>query len=155
MAHVQLRELVVAQVPHAVARGLELADDPGRLAAGAGEAQAHEDLRRRARRVAVIELGDVARAERGAEGEEGAALLGNLDRDQGLAMLADLGALADVAQPVEIEIRARVDRDETLAPAAPASLRMYWRPISPVASQSPDDGAPDPTFAGFVHAAAL
>ena len=59
---------------------------------------------------AVVELGDVARPEQRAEAPEAAALLGNRHREHRLALLADLGALGDEAQAVEVHVRAAGDR---------------------------------------------
>src|SRR5690606_41974253 len=115
MSHVQLRELVVGEIEHAVAVRGELIDQRLRFAALAPKLDADEDARLLGRRVAVVELGDAARAERLAEAQELALLLRNLDGDQRLAMLAELGALGDVPQPVEVDVRAARDRDVVVA----------------------------------------
>ena len=73
-----------------------------------------------------------------AEAPEAAALLGDRHREQGLALLADLGPLGDEAQAVEVHVGAAGDRDVGLAvrrvratyclmaatPSAPAGSRM-------------------------------
>ncbi|OQB99569.1 MAG: hypothetical protein BWX79_03099 [Alphaproteobacteria bacterium ADurb.Bin100] len=62
----------------------------------------------------VVELGDVAGAagqgaDQFAEAPEAAALLGNRHGKQGLALFADLGALGDEAQTVEVHVGAAQD----------------------------------------------
>jgi hypothetical protein len=64
---------------------------------------------------AVVELGDRARADQLAEALERAALLGDGHREQRLALLAELGALGDEAQAVEVHVRAAGDGHEGLA----------------------------------------
>src|SRR3970282_1781840 len=79
------------------------------------QSDADEDLRLLGRRIAVLELRDVARADRLAEAQESAGALGDLHGQQCLAMLAELGPLADVAQAVEIHVGATVDCDVSCA----------------------------------------
>ena len=67
---------------------------------------------------AVVELGDVAAAQRGAELLEAARALRDGDGEHRLAMLAELGLLGDEAQPVEVGVGARGDRDQRLAARA-------------------------------------
>ena len=55
-----------------------------------------------------------------AELQKAAGPLGNLDRQQRLALGAEVGALGHVPQPVEIDIGAAVDRDQPLVAAAVA-----------------------------------
>src|SRR5579862_6458235 len=64
---------------------------------------------------AVVELRDTALAERLAELQEAAAPLGNLDCEQRLAFGTEVGALGHVTQPIEVEIRAAVDRHQPVA----------------------------------------
>ena len=66
-----------------------------------------EDLRLRARRVTVVELGDGPRSERLDEGPVSAGPLRDRHADQDLALLADLGPLGDVAKAIEIQVRTR------------------------------------------------
>ena len=73
-------------------------------------------MRRAAVVVAIVELGDVAPAEHFAELQEAALALRDLHRHQRFALAADVGALGDVTQAVEVHVRAAVDRDE--APVA-------------------------------------
>ncbi len=56
--------------------------------------------------VAVVEFGHVAPAEQRAQRPEASGALRDGDREDRLAMLAQLGALGDEAQPVEIHVRA-------------------------------------------------
>src|SRR5436305_4659085 len=98
---------------------------------------ADEDVRHAGVRDTVVELRDVAAAERGAELLEAARPLGNGHREHRLAMLAELGLLGDEAQPVEIGIRPRGDRDARLAaramaldPRLGAGVRLGgWGPV--------------------------
>ena len=78
VAHMQLRELVVAQVQHAVAVLGKARDDLLGLVGAARQCHADKNLRALRGEIAVIELRDIARAQRLAELEEGAAPLGNL-----------------------------------------------------------------------------
>src|SRR6185312_6629770 len=47
--------------------------------------------------------------------QEAAWLLRNHDREQGLALGAEVGPLCDVAQAVEVHVSTALDRDEALA----------------------------------------
>src|SRR5690348_7913787 len=89
------------------------------MTAGA-ERESHEDARLRAALKSIVELGDGALTERLAELEEAATLLGNLDREQRLALGAEVTALGHVAQPIEVQIRAAVDRHIPVAVRAAA-----------------------------------
>src|SRR5260221_13204155 len=91
----------VANNPRGLARTIDL--------------DADEDMRFARIGDAVVELGDVAAAEGGAELLEAAGALRDGDREHRLAMLAELGLLGDEAQPVEVGVRARGDRDQRLA----------------------------------------
>ena len=51
-------------------------------------------------------------ARQAAETQETARFLGNLDGQQRLALRADVGALGDVAQAIEIDVRAAIQRDQ-------------------------------------------
>ena len=62
----------------------------------------------------VVELGHVAIADDLAEAFEAAAFLGDRDREQRLALFADLGTLGDEAEPVEVHVRPAGDRDQRL-----------------------------------------
>ena len=73
-------------------------------------ADADEDVRLLAAAQAVVELGDDARAQPRAELAERAGPLGDRDGEDRLARLAELGALGDEAQAVEVHVRAAEDR---------------------------------------------
>src|SRR6266540_3635905 len=120
MAHVQLRHLVVGQVVCLDAASLELGEQFRRLVA-AGDLDADEKVRDLRIRVAVVELGHLALAEQRAELAEAAGPLGDRHREDRLALLADLGALGDEAQPVEVHVRAACDR-RVRAPARAMAL---------------------------------
>ncbi len=62
--------------------------------------------------VAVVELGDVAAPEQAAERLEAAGPLRDRRREDRLARLAEIGALGDEAQPVEVHVRAAEHGDE-------------------------------------------
>ncbi len=81
----------------------------------ARDREADEDVRHLLVGDAVVELGDRARADQLAEALERAALLGDRHREQRLALLAELGALGDEAQAVEVHVGAAGDGDEGLA----------------------------------------
>ena len=98
---------------------LQVANEFGSLGAPI-DRNADEDVRRAGIGDAVIELGDVAAAERGAELLEAARPLGNGDCEHRLAVLAELGFLGDEAQAIEVGIGARGDCDQRLAAHAMA-----------------------------------
>src|SRR5262249_35665214 len=62
--------------------------------------------------VAGVELRDPAGADRRARLAEAARALRDRDREDPLALLAELGALGDVAEAVEVDVGAAHDRDE-------------------------------------------
>ena len=74
--------------------------------------QTHEQLRRLRVAIAIVELRDAAVAEQLAKAHEGAGRLGNLDREQRLALRPHVRALRHVAQPVEVHVRPAVDGDQ-------------------------------------------
>ena len=85
---------------------------------GLAAAQFHtdEDVGRDAgTRLAVVELGDGARPQHLHEAPVGAGLLRDRDGQQGFAPFADLGALGDVAQAVEVEVGAGIDGNQGAA----------------------------------------
>ena len=75
---------------------------------------ADEDMRHALVGDAVVELGHRARTDELAEALERAALLGDRHREQRLALLAELGALGDEAQAVEVHVRAAGDGHQRL-----------------------------------------
>ena len=117
-AHMDLGELVVGQVDDAVAHGLQVAHDLSALLAPTGEPHTHEDARRRPGRGRggdpVVELGDGPPAQHRGEAEELPLDLGNGHAEDRLALLADLAALGDVAQLVEVEVRPREHAGQSL-----------------------------------------
>ena len=122
VAHVELGHLVVGKVERLQALALEDLDDFRGLVT-AVHLDADEYVSVLGIGDAVVELGDVARPERGAELLEAARALGDGDREYRLAPIAHLGALGDEAQPVEIRVRARGDGDELLS-AHPGFLHV-------------------------------
>src|SRR5262249_55760565 len=113
VAQMQLGQLVVGQIEHGEAAGLELRGNLRRLVAIAC-LNAYEQLRFAWIADAIVEFGDAAAAEKRAEAAEAAAFLRNRHREQRLARLADFGAFRDETQTVEIEIRAARDCDKRL-----------------------------------------
>ena len=116
MADVQLGHLVVGEVERLVAARVQLARQRRRVAPRV-DADADEDVRLLAAVQAVVELGDDALAERDAEVAIGAGPLRDRHREQRLALLAELGALGDEAQPIEVHVGAAEDRDQVLVVA--------------------------------------
>ena len=83
---------------------------------------ADEDLRLLAAAQPVVELGDDARAERGAELAEGAGTLRDRDGEQRLASFAELRALGDETQAIEVHVGAAQRRRRAAARARCARL---------------------------------
>ena len=69
-------------------------------------------MRRVAAAQAVVELGDHSRPQRGAELAKGAGTLGNGHGDDRFAGFAQLGALGDEAQAIEVHVGAAQDRGD-------------------------------------------
>src|SRR3989442_4755171 len=95
----------------------QVADDLRGLRAPV-DLDADEDVRLAGVGDAVVELGDVAAAKRGAERLEATRALGDGDREYCLPVLAKLGFLGDEAQAVEVGIGARGHSDQRLAARA-------------------------------------
>ena len=83
-----------------------LCDDAPRARPCRPEPDAHEEMRGLGVAVAVVELGDAALSETLAEPQEAAGALRDGHGEQRLACVADLGALGDVPQPIEIQVGA-------------------------------------------------
>src|SRR5919109_4739618 len=109
--YVQFRQLVVAEID-----GLKpaVAERRGNLFCVTARANgdADEDVRTLASAEAIVELGDDARPERRAEREKCTALLGNGDREDGLARFTHFGTFRDKTQAIEVHVRAAQDRDD-------------------------------------------
>ena len=75
---------------------------------------------------AVVELGDHAPVDELAKLAEAAGPLGDSDREDRLAFFTDLGALGDVAQPVEIHIGAADDGGEG-STLGPLSIDVFFQ----------------------------
>ncbi len=86
---------------------------------------------------AVVELGDVAPPEQAAELLEATGPLGDRGREDGLARLAEIGALRHEAEPVEVHVRPAEHRDEV----SPADLLLLDPPLR----------AGDPERSGRLH----
>ena len=93
-----------------IRRRLQLGEQLARSRCRLRDLDADEQVRDLRIGVAVVEFGDVALAEQRAELAEAAGPLGNRHREDRLARLAQLGALGDEAQPVEVHVRAAGDR---------------------------------------------
>ena len=124
----QFGHLVVAQIPGGQPVLAQARDQRADFAAIA-HLHADEDMRPPWIRVAVIELGDVAGAEQGAELPEAARLLGNRDGQNGLALLAQFGAFGNEPQAVEVHVGAARHGDQ--------------RPVFRLAALDPGLGASD------------
>ena len=85
------------------------------VVAGTRRADADEHLRDGGIADAVVELGDVAIADQFAEALEAAALFRDRHREKRFARFADLGALGDEAQAIEVHVGAAGDRNQRLA----------------------------------------
>ena len=72
---------------------------------------------------AVVELGDDAGADGGAEGTEGPRLLGDRDPEEGLAVLSYLSTLGHEAEAVEVHVGSGEDGHEPSALPAGTSPR--------------------------------
>ncbi len=115
VADMELGHFVVGHVFDVIALTAQDIDSLPLLPLAVAETEAEENMGRSAARQTIIELGDRARAQGLDEGAITAGLLGDGDRQQRLAAFTNLGALGNVAQPVEIEIGAAVDGDPATA----------------------------------------
>ena len=78
----------------------------------------------------VVELGDHAPADRRAELAEGAGPLRDRHAEQRLARLAELGALGDEAQAIEVHVGAAQHGDEPASPGRPVRSTHARRPAT-------------------------
>ena len=114
VADVQLGHLIVGQVQRLETVAGEMGGDLFALALP-GRLDADEDVRSLGVGDAVIELGDAAPANQCAEALQAAGPFRNRDGEDGLAVLAELGALGNEAQAVEVEVGPAGDGDDGLA----------------------------------------
>ena len=114
MADVQLGQLVVGEVQRLQTAVGQVLEHAGHVLAAL---DLHADKHMGGARVgvAVVEFGDVAAAHQRTELFKAARLLGQGDRQNRLALLAQLGALGDVAQAVKIHIGAAGHGNQRLA----------------------------------------
>src|ERR1700729_4281740 len=97
----QLGQLFIGEIEHAELLRVERGDQRLALTA-AGGLHADEDMRLTGVADAVVELGDVVLAKRSTEAAEAAALFRYGHREYCLALFAQLGALGDETQAIEI-----------------------------------------------------
>ncbi len=106
VTHVVLGQLALGHVDHRITVAAELIDDLAELLVTATEAHRDEQRGLLGIGVAVVELGHHARPQIAAEVEEGPLALGDGHRQHALALLANLAALGDVAQAMEVDVGA-------------------------------------------------
>src|SRR3569623_242252 len=115
MPLVQLGHFVVGEIFYRIPVLLQTPHDLVALALAAAQLYAREDTRGGRIGVAVIELGDAAGTDGLAERAKAAGPFRYRHREDGLVALADLGALRDMAQAIEVHVGAAVDGHEVLA----------------------------------------
>ena len=84
-----------------------------------GHLDSHENMRDLRVGITVVELGDAAFSEQGAEFAEASGTLWDRDGEYRLALLAELGSLGDETQAIEIHIGSGSQRDEGLVANVP------------------------------------
>jgi hypothetical protein len=94
--HVHLGHLVAGHVDHCESVAAQVGDDRLALDVSFGQLDAGEHMRRRRRRISVIELGDDASADLAQELAEAAGFLGDRHRQQAFGLVAQFGALGDM-----------------------------------------------------------
>ena len=104
-------EFVIRQVERREPVGLEVAGSLAGLLP-VGDLQADKDMGHAGIGDPVVELGHVARADQFAKPPEAAAFFRDRDCEHRFALLADLGALRDKSQPVEVHVGAAGERDK-------------------------------------------
>ena len=118
MADMQLGQFVIGQVQHREALRTQALDQRlARVILRMG-LHADEDVRFAVSVIAIVELGDLALAHRLAEGLEATRLFGDGHGDDRFALLAQLGALSNVAQAVEVDVGAGIDTHQHFAVGA-------------------------------------
>src|SRR3569623_1457978 len=115
MPLVQLGHFVVGEIFYRIPVLLQTPHDLVALALAAAQLYAREDTRGGRIGVAVIELGDAAGTDGLAERAKAAGPFRYRHREDGRVALADLGALRDMAQAIEVHVGAAVDGHEVLA----------------------------------------
>ena len=122
VAHVQLGHLVVRQIQAGQPLLFQLRHQSGGFLA-VGHLQTDKHLRCRRTVITIIEFGDIALAQQGAEFAETARPLGNADGQNRLALLTHLGAFGDEAETVKIHVGARGHcRQRPVLPAMPGDI---------------------------------
>ena len=115
MANVQLGQFVVGQVDDREPLATEIFHQCStRVVLGVG-LHADEDVRLAILVVAVVEFGDLALADRLAEGLEAARLLRNGDSDDRFALFTQFCTFRHMAQAIEVDVGARIDAHQNLA----------------------------------------
>src|SRR3569623_2535773 len=115
MPHVQLGHFVVGEIFYRIPVLLQTPHDLVTLALAATQLYAREDTRGGRNGVTVIELCDAAGTDGLADRAKAAGPFRYGHREDGLVALADLGALRDVTQAIEVHVGAAVDGHEVLA----------------------------------------
>ncbi len=110
MAHVNLGHLVVGHVDARITALFDVREKFRALCVSAVELDADEDVGVARFDVAVVELRDLVIADGFTEGLEAPRPLGNRGCEDHFSMLAELGPLRDVTQPVEVDVRTADDR---------------------------------------------
>ena len=114
MANMQLGHFVIRQVYYRIIFALQVGEQLLSIVAICRYLYPHEDLRNLAAAIAVIKFGDIALAQHPAEGSKTTRPFGNGDTDDGLALLANFGALGNIAQTVKVSIGTTVNGQQCL-----------------------------------------
>ncbi|RMO16362.1 hypothetical protein ALQ46_05467, partial [Pseudomonas savastanoi pv. phaseolicola] len=127
VANMQFGQFVVGQVQHRKTLPGQAGDQRAARVVLRVSLHADEDVRLAIGVVAVVEFGDLPLADGLAERLEAARLLGNGHGDDRLAAFAQLGALGNVTQTVEVDVGSGVDRHQCLT-ADTALLDVFLDP---------------------------
>ncbi len=115
VTHVQLRHLIVREIDHAVAAVVQQAEDLFALLHATAQTHADKNAGIFGVGKAVVELRYRTTAQQLAELEEAALLFRNRHRQQRFTLFAQLAALGNVAQAVEVHVRTREHVRQTFA----------------------------------------